>query len=435
MTNHPRWLKTEVAQWKAEGLVDDALAQRILARYPDATERGWGRIIFSALGAVLVGLGVILFFAYNWQAIPKVAKLALVFGALTAAHGSAMVLARRTDASRAQVEGMHALGTMLFGAGVWLVAQIYHIDEHYPNAFLVWSLGALALAWAMPSLVQALLALFLISFWAGVEVFEFHSPMHGAPLLVVLGLLPLAWWRRSAALMFWALAVLFVVTAFAAGGIRLEALFALLFMMGAAAFIGGAAAEANEVRRADAPLRAVGMFVVLGIGYALSFPRVARALGDVNFDNKPGLVIYFVVAGVALLAAIAAAAVSFSRGALAQIDTYRRWQLALVGIGLAIVLWVTFSHGRVDGWAISLPFNGIALGLAALLILEGSAHLKPRLVAAGCLIFALVTVSRYTDLFSSLLVRAAVFVALGAGLFFVGSFYTRQRRRAQEVRP
>jgi len=252
---------------------------------------------------------------------------------------------------------------------------------------------------------------------------------------VALGVLPLAWWRRSPALMFWALAVLFVVTAFAAGGIRLEALFSLLFMMGAAAFIAGVAAEANEVRAADAPLRAVGLFVVLGIGYALSFPRIARALGDVNFENKPGLVIYFAAVGAALLAAIAAAAVSFSRGALAQIDTYRRWQLALVGIGLAIVLWVTFSHSKVDGWAIALPFNAIVLALAALLILEGSAHLKPRLVAAGCLIFALVTVSRYTDLFSSLLVRAAVFIALGAGLFFVGSFYTRQRRRAQEVRP
>jgi uncharacterized membrane protein len=435
MSKQQRWLKQEVAQWRTEGLVDDALAQRILARYPETAERGWGRIIFSALGAVLVGLGVILFFAYNWQAIPKVAKLALVFGALAAAHGAAMTLARRTDANRALVEGLHALGTMLFGAGIWLVAQVYHIDEHYPNAFLVWSLGALALAWALPSLVQALLALFLISFWAGVEVFQFHTPIHGAPLLVALGVLPLAWWRRSPALMFWALAVLFVVTAFAAGGIRLEALFSLLFMMGAAAFIAGVAAEANGVRAADAPLRAVGLFVVLGIGYALSFPRIARALGDVNFENKPGLVIYFAAVGAALLAAIAAAAVSFSRGALAQIDTYRRWQLALVGIGLAIVLWVTFSHSKVDGWAIALPFNAIVLALAALLILEGSAHLKPRLVAAGCLIFALVTVSRYTDLFSSLLVRAAVFIALGAGLFFVGSFYTRQRRRAQEVRP
>ena len=39
------------------------------------------------------------------------------------------------------------LGTLFFGAGIWLVAQIYHIDEHFPNGFLIWGLGALALAW------------------------------------------------------------------------------------------------------------------------------------------------------------------------------------------------------------------------------------------------------------------------------------------------
>ncbi|HSG76169.1 MAG TPA: DUF2157 domain-containing protein, partial [Burkholderiales bacterium] len=88
-----------MAQWRAEGLVDEALAQRILARYPAGAERNWGRIVFSAIGAVLVGLGVILFFAYNWQELPKAAKLALAIGALAAAHGSAMALARRANAS------------------------------------------------------------------------------------------------------------------------------------------------------------------------------------------------------------------------------------------------------------------------------------------------------------------------------------------------
>jgi hypothetical protein len=154
----------------------------------------------------------------------------------------------------------------------------------------------------------------------------------------------------------------------------------------------------------------------------------------VNFA-KTELMIYFGLAGVALVGALAFAAWSIARDGWERIDTYRRWQLALLGFGLVLVLVHTFSHGKMDRWAIALPFNAFVLGLAALLILEGSAHLRPRLVGAGCVVFALVTVSRYTDLFSSLLARSAVFVALGAGLFLVGSFYARQRRRAQEVVP
>jgi len=82
-----------------------------------------------------------------------------------------------------------------------------------------------------------------------------------------------------------------------------------------------------------------------------------------------------------------------------------------------------------------ISFNVIVLGFAALLILEGSERLRPRMVAAGCLLFAMVAIGRYADLFTSLLVRAAVFVALGVALFLVGNFYARSRRRAHGAQP
>jgi uncharacterized membrane protein len=428
-----RWLRQEVARWRAEGLVDEALVQRLLARYPETTERGWGRIVLSALGAVLVGLGVILVFAYNWQAIPKAVKLALAFGALAAAHGAAMARDRRQPPNRALVEGLHALGTMLFGAAIWLVAQIYHIDEHYPNAFLVWSLGALALAWAMPSLVQALLALFLVAFWAGVEVFQFRAAMHAAPLLVAAGVLPLAWRRRSPALLFWALAVLVAVTAFAVAGIDFDPLVALLYVTGAAILIASIAAPETSFPEAERPLHAVGLFVVLACNFVLSFPGLAGYLGRQHFA-RPELAAYLGVAATLFAASLAAAAWRLSRGGWGRLDAYRHGQAALIAVGVAIVAGCMLAHVKGGGWAVALPFNVIGLALATLLILEGSARLQPRLVGAGCLYFALITVSRYADLFGSLLARAAVFVALGVGLFLVGNFYARNRRRAQQVR-
>ena len=429
MPKHLEWLKQEVAAWRADGLVDDALAARILARYPAAPERNWGRIIFSAIGAVLVGLGVILFFAYNWQALPKAAKLALVLGGLLAAHSGALAVARRPDAGRGLVEGLHVLGTMLFGAGIWLVAQIYHIDEHYPNAFLVWSIAALVMAWAMPSIVQALLALFLVTFWAGVELFDFRAPVHGAPLLVVLGVLPLAWWRRSPALLFCTLAVLFTVTAFAAGAIHAKAVMPLLFLMAAAALAAGTAAPGTAFPAAAGPLRTVGLLVLLGCSYLLSFKDLAGMLRKVDFA-KPGIVIYFAAAGLAL----AGAAALLARGS-SQLDAYRRWQLALAALGVAVVLAAMFAFDRGGGWLTLIAFNVIVLGYAVLLILEGSAQLRPKLVGAGCLLFAMIAIGRYADLFTSLLVRAAVFVALGVTLFLVGNFYARSRRRSQGAQP
>ena len=427
MSKHLQWLKQEIAQWRTEGLVDEALAARILARYPEAAERNWSRIIFSAIGAVLVGLGVILFFAYNWQQLPKAVKLVLVFAALLAAHGSALAIARRADAHRGLVEGLHVLGTMLFGAGIWLVAQIYHIDEHYPTAFLVWSLGALALAWALPSIAQALLALFLVTFWAGVELFEFRSPMHGAPALVVAGVLPLAWLRRSPVLLFWGLAVLYLVTAFSAMGMHSKALVPLLFVLGAAGLVAGTAAPATRFPSAAGPLRTLGLLVVLGCSYLLSFKDALGLLRQVDF-SRPGIAIYLGAA----CAVLAGAIVLVVRVRRVGLDAYRYWELALLGIGLVIVLASgVFGYSKSVGWPIVLAFNVIVLGFAALFILEGSEQLRAKMVGAGCLLFAMVVFGRYADLFTSLLVRAAVFIALGAALFFVGNFYARSRRRVQ----
>jgi len=431
LSKHLLWLRQEVALWRAEGLIDDALAQRILTRYATSAERNWGRIVFSAIGAALVGLGVILFFAYNWHALSKFAKLALVIGALVLAHASALWAARRPEPSRGLVEGLHVLGTMLFGAGIWLVAQIYHIDEHYPNAFLVWSAAALAMAWVMPSIVQATLALFLVAFWAGVEAFDFRTPVHGAPLIVVLGVLPLAWWRRSPALVFTGLAVLFVVTSFAVAGIHAKSVVPLLFLAAAAALVAGHAAAGTAFPDAGRPLRAVGLLVVVGCSYLLGFRDLAGLLRNVDF-SKPGITVYFVVAGVALAGATALLA----RLRAEQWDRYGLWQLGLLAVGVATVVASLFlPFARHANWITVIVFNVLALGYAALLILEGSEHLRPKLVGLGCLLFAMVAIGRYADLFTSLLARSAVFVLVGVVLFLVGNFYARSRRRAREAQP
>ena len=60
-----RWLHGEIDAWQKEGLVEPGQADALRQRYPVPESRPVGRLILSALGAVIIGLGVILFFAYN----------------------------------------------------------------------------------------------------------------------------------------------------------------------------------------------------------------------------------------------------------------------------------------------------------------------------------------------------------------------------------
>ena len=74
-------LEMELEGWRRESLVTDQQAGAIIARYGEpAVGRNRGKIggLFGFIGAMLIGIGVILFFASNWEEIPGVVKLLMI---------------------------------------------------------------------------------------------------------------------------------------------------------------------------------------------------------------------------------------------------------------------------------------------------------------------------------------------------------------------
>lgn len=84
-------LQGELDLWQRRGLVSSAQARRILAHYGlaplvEEEARRTRRLaaIVGVLGAALVGAGVILFVASNWQQLDRPQKVALLLAALVA---------------------------------------------------------------------------------------------------------------------------------------------------------------------------------------------------------------------------------------------------------------------------------------------------------------------------------------------------------------
>ena len=137
--------------------------------------------LLALLGAILVAAGALLFLAANWEGMGRVAKLAVLFGALWGAHGASYAALRAKADHFA--EAMMLLGVVLFGAGIMLIGQIYHLSADPPAGVLLWALGAIVAAWAWPSQLAACGALVLISLW-----FSLAAPE--SPLAVYLPFLP-----------------------------------------------------------------------------------------------------------------------------------------------------------------------------------------------------------------------------------------------------
>jgi uncharacterized membrane protein len=431
MQKHHKWLHGEIEAWRSQGLIEPPQAEALMARYPvSGAERAWSRIIFSAIGAILAGLGVILFFAYNWAFLPKALKLAMVFAAVIASHGAALWLARGAAPRRGLVEGLHILGTMLFGAGIWLVAQVYHIDEHYPNGILIWSLGALALAWSLPSLAQGFLAVLLVSLWAGVEAFEFRWTADWAPFLVGLGVVPLAWLQRSRVLLFFGLAALLAMLVLTTIALEDELFITVVFFSAILYIAAGLLVPASAFGASAPVFKTLGFTVYLGALYLLSFPWAVEILDDLTFSSTL-VTVYFAVP----LVAAAAAWLGVLAAGLGRLDEVWRWHWGILSIPLVLVAVLSLEPLPLGGWLAAIPFNLIFLAHCVVFIVQGSRDANPKLVSIACVLFALLVITRYVDLFNSLLLRSLIFLLLGAGLFLVGNFYARTKGRSEEAAP
>lgn len=429
MNKHHRWLESEMERWVGVGIISREQATAIRGLYAaPANQAPWGLIVFFGIGAVVLGLGVILLLAYNWDELSKAVKLGLVLGGVALAHAAGVMQAKAGGWRVRLGEALSLLGTMLFGAGIWLVAQIYHIEEHFPNGFLFWALGALAMAWALQSVSQGVLATVLLAIWGLSETLGFDWRVDGALALLLAGVGPLAWRRRSALLASVLLPSLYLLlianAAHWAGG---AAAFAAAFSLSAVLLALGKWAEGRaEIRGLRRVLRFFGIAGWLVCSYIGGFhgavDELLRWSGEPHDGGWAG-VIYHGAWFAAALILWAWVALKVRRGELGAVRT-EEW---LCPIALVYAELAAFAGEGLDARLVSIVFNLVMLCVASAWMVRGCREQRLRPVVLGSVLLSLVVFARYFDLFESLAVRGMVFIGLGAVLFAEGVFYRRAR--------
>ena len=325
------------------------------------------------------------------------------------------------------------LGSMLFGVGIWLVAQIYNIDEHYPNGFLFWGLGALALAWTLDSVPQGILAAVALTVWGLSECLGFDRELGWALALLAAGIAPLVWRKRSALLGAVALAgayALLLANAGIWGGGSAAFTAAMALSVGLVAAVRLRPAG-EEFGRLEAVIRFFGWTGFLVCTYLLSFDRLADDLlqwRDGAGSPQSQLIAYrwaplalaVVLWGRLLMCAV--------RGESARVP----WEEWLCPIGLLYCLLLGTTGTTGETLFVSLAFNLIFLGVATMWMVRGCREGLLRETVLGSLLLAVLVLARYFDLFDSLAARGLAFLLLGGLLFAEGFYYRKLRQVARE---
>jgi hypothetical protein len=183
--------QSSLERWRNAGLLDIAAVERIRQFEASQEKSGhfrWPTLIATGLGALMVGAGVLLFVSAHWDSLSPAKRFTLVLLLVGIFHVSAALVAERFSAL---ATALHAVGTVVLGAGIFLAAQIFNLQEHWPGGILLWAVGAVFAWWMLRDWVQGAFVAILVPAWLASEWVDaterFWGPEHilGRALLLL----------------------------------------------------------------------------------------------------------------------------------------------------------------------------------------------------------------------------------------------------------
>ncbi len=158
-------MKINLNELVEKQIITDETARKIQAYYQRDKQVFHQRLllVFGILGAVFVGLGLILILAHNWDRIPRFLKLVLALLPLVFSQILGFYVLQKRYDSQTWREAVAILLFFSVAVSLSMVAQIYHISGDSIQFLLLW------LALSLP-LIYIFRASFLSLLWAGLLI-------------------------------------------------------------------------------------------------------------------------------------------------------------------------------------------------------------------------------------------------------------------------
>jgi uncharacterized membrane protein len=431
-----RWLLAELPKLEAEGVIDGPSAGRLRAHYGGSVE-GRGRRVALAVcavfGALLVGGGVILLLAHNWEHLSRGQRAAIALAPLVAAQVLAGWVLLRRETSTAWREGSAILLALMVATAVALVDQTYHAGGDLESFLWRWSLLLAPLPWLLNSTGVAMLFLGALTWWAGAAVVGGEQALLLWPLAAA-GVIPhalqvLRSGRRGlrAANLQWAVAVFLCVAAALSLERGVPGLWILIYCGLFALMIAvGTAVRGEEDGLWRRPLEAVGVLGSAGLWLVLTFVQPWDHIGWRHLrtaEHLHGVSMWFDV----LLAVGLPAAAVVATAALLDRRRNGLQLLWVAAVPVAGVVWPVVAATDA-AWLGALAFNLVLFTTGVGTIAIGIQRQHLGTVNLGMLALASLVVVRFFDSELGFVARGLGFIIVGLGFLAANVVLSRRLR-------
>ena len=436
-----RWLEAQLPALVASGAINAENAEAIRHHYAaQSRPTNFGFVILASVGSALIGAGVILLIAHNWDELSRGVRTVIAFFPLIVAQLLAIFVLMRRNESRPWRESVAIFDVAAVATAISLVSQIYQIQGSFADFMKVWLLLSIPIVYlfrttlgAVAYIIGAVVWLFAESSWMFTKPEELFCWLF---LLLVLPYYMSILLRDRLSRQTTTLSILLTIAAaiglgFTAeatkanlGGIAYAGLFTAAYLCGMKFFqdaqdrhlhtlslVGGLGVGITTIvlsfeslwhMTTDSSRALTGAPMGIGIAIELFFPAAAIALLAWDYANRRRIA-FSVAAGVMpLIAALA-------------------WLIANLAPATQRARDSSYSL------AAALIFDAFALVLGIELLTRGVRANSVARANFGLLLVAALAVARFFDSDLGFATRGLGFIVVGAGFLTANVIWFKKR--------
>ena len=423
-----RWLYNELPGLVGKGVLGEKQADALKEHYGPVADIGGRKValvVFSIIGSLLIGTGVILLLAHNWSQLSRPARTFLAIAPLLGAQAFGLSVMRK-GLGVAMRESAATFISLLFASAVAIIGQTYHIGGDLGGFLLTCSICILPLAFVMDAVMPAALYMGAITGWVGYQRSNDESVYFFWLLLIPLiikyvQMVKADRYAGRAVFLSWVMAIcLPIATGFiqeysidGAWIVVFSSVFGFMYLASKKWF-----ADAETVW--VAPFKAIGGAGIMVMSFMLTYDfcwdEIRYSYSWQDFGGVDFMMMLLPVVGVVLLAV--------------PLFVKKRFMEAVTGVMplLAAVgfLLITLSGGVEEiGMVI---FNVYLLVLSITKIASGLKRESIGSLNGGMLMLGLLIMLRFIDSDMEFLAKGITFILLGAGFLAVNVMMLRKKK-------
>lgn len=418
MTN--RQLLKEIDEWEKENIIDAYAADRLRERYSSG-----GKVtlvtIFSVLSSVLVGAGVILLFATNWQNMPLGVKAAVSFLPMLVGQAAAVFTVIKKYGNTVFRECVSIAYTAGICATLAMVGNSFDIGNSAKNYVFICAVLVLPVFYILSAVSPLVFYFAGVIFWAAKAVSRVFSFEFAALIfLIAVGLIFIFRVKREencdngrikfVKTLNVLAAFAFTVVAVGAADLYSNAVYLAFF-----ALIFALSDSENGCSEPCGILGLLGVTAVIGI----------FSMGDAWYapDSGADTVLLLAKAAPAVLLYAAAVVISLIKG-FDRIKT-----AVLISAGVCVVLSCLCCVGILSGGALcAVLANAAMLAVGIALIVFGTDACNAFLTNVGIISVGAVVIMRFFDWDFDIFAKGVAFIAAGVALFIVNRRLAKKKK-------